>query len=670
MTTITAGSVPLLVSHLGPVNPLPIFRWQQPTALQTAPPSQELSAEELAGTFTWGADSILPYQVQDDYDRAQQPGNLDAIIVENDHLRLVFFPQFGGRLASIVNKADGRELLFRNPVFQPANLASLNAWFSGGIEWNGLIPGHSPFTCSPVFAATVESDRGPVLRLYEFDRKRESAWQLDLFLPEDQSRIWIHVSLINPNSRAVPCYWWTNIAAPLDESTRVLSPADYSIEHVLPDNHLAPFAFPNGHNFDGSYPGNYRDSASVFFRKPGRKRPWIAAIQGNGEGLFETSTATLEGRKLFAWGSGPVGRRWSDFLSLPGQGAYIELQAGVTPTQNQEFMLDGGETLAWTESIAPVSIAPQIGHDPNYHAACAAMEELILAQVPDSVLADVDGWMTQLAAQPVGEILSRGRAWGMLHERMTGSRISAGLDFTVEPKDEACWAELLVDGKFSAATLMRSPSSWAVSDRWLDVLLTSRELHGTTWLHELFLGVAALDRERVGDAQTHFERSQALQKNYLAHRHLALIDTLSGDPAAAWAHYQRAWEESEHSTQLAVEICRFLRENGMPDELVQFVKQLPPESQSHERIRLAQAQVALAEGDYQQVLAILDGDFATVREGETLLTDLWFAAHRLRAEEAKGEPLSPAEAVEVDRQYPPPQRIDFRMKIEIKSNGG
>jgi hypothetical protein len=57
----------------------------------------------------------------------------------------------GGKLASIYDKQEQRELLFDNPVFQPANLAVLNAWFSGGIEWNGLIPGHTPFTCSSVF---------------------------------------------------------------------------------------------------------------------------------------------------------------------------------------------------------------------------------------------------------------------------------------------------------------------------------------------------------------------------------------------------------------------------------------------------------------------------------------------------------------------------------------
>ena len=202
MTIIEEGRRSLLVSNLGSSNPLPVFRWQQPTALHTAPPSPELAQEEVEGSFVWGAASILPYEVQDDYDRAQSPGAVDAVYVENELLKLTLYPKVGGRLASIVHKGEGRELLFDNPVFQPANLASLNAWFSGGIEWNGLIPGHSPFTCSPVFVATVDTERGPILRLYEFDRIREAAWQVDIFLPEGEDRVWTHVSLINPNPLA------------------------------------------------------------------------------------------------------------------------------------------------------------------------------------------------------------------------------------------------------------------------------------------------------------------------------------------------------------------------------------------------------------------------------------------------------------------------------------
>ena len=41
-----------------------------------------------------------------------------------------------------------RELLFNNPIYQPANLALRNAWLAGGIEWNVGQFGHSFLTCS------------------------------------------------------------------------------------------------------------------------------------------------------------------------------------------------------------------------------------------------------------------------------------------------------------------------------------------------------------------------------------------------------------------------------------------------------------------------------------------------------------------------------------------
>ena len=65
LSTITATRQTMPVSNLGPPNPLPIFRWQQPTKFQPSRPSQDLTADEVEGAFLWGAASILPYQVQD-----------------------------------------------------------------------------------------------------------------------------------------------------------------------------------------------------------------------------------------------------------------------------------------------------------------------------------------------------------------------------------------------------------------------------------------------------------------------------------------------------------------------------------------------------------------------------------------------------------------------------
>jgi hypothetical protein len=54
------------------------------------------------------------------------------VVLENDILKATFMPVSGGRLWSLYHKPEQRELLNRNPVFQPANLANRNAWFSGG----------------------------------------------------------------------------------------------------------------------------------------------------------------------------------------------------------------------------------------------------------------------------------------------------------------------------------------------------------------------------------------------------------------------------------------------------------------------------------------------------------------------------------------------------------
>jgi tetratricopeptide (TPR) repeat protein len=660
MTRISTGQNPLLISQLGTPNPFPVFRWQRQIS-QHAPPSQNLSLQERENVFEWGSHSILPYQVQDGYDRSQESGNIPVIFIENDYLKLTVYPQYGGRLASIYYKSEERELLFHNPVFQPANLAVLNAWFSGGIEWNGLIPGHTPFTCSPVFSAIVETARGPILRLYEFDRICEATWQIDLYLAPDDPKLWVHGKIINPNNHPVKCYWWTNMTTTLEDATRVFSPADYGIEHVLPDNHLEHFAFPGAHDYDGSYPANYDYAASVFYRKPAQKRPWITATHGDGKGLLQTSTAKLHSRKMFVFGNIPGGKRWMNFLSLPGQGDYIELQSGLMPTQNQEFIVEAEGVVEWTECIAPFALQDTIAREPDYHKACREVEAIIIGQIPDLELNQEDIWLREQSNTPPSEILHAGSAWGMLHEKMIGKSISPGLVFAKTPTTEVLWAELIETGTIPDMLLTDYPASWAVSERWQAVLQESAGEHGTTWLHELLLGVIALNQEQFQSAREHFDRSLQRKDSDIAYRHLALIAQHGRDYDEARRLYLKAWQHSEDSTPLAVEICQFYQKEEALQDMAAFISSLPSKVAQHERIRLAQGKIFLATGDFDKLRELLDGEFCTIRVGETLLTDLWFALHIKEAETHKGRPLSEEEQRDVLGKNPVPHKIDFRM---------
>ena len=656
MTTIRKETITLPMSRLGAPSNLPRFRWQQPMPNRETPPNFGLSPEESSHGFEWGEDSILPYQVSDDYERDLKDSELEVLVIDNGWLRVVVAPSLGGRVLELKDLGTGRDLVFRNRVFQPANLAALNAWFSGGIEWNGLIPGHTPFTCAPVFAGIRETDRGPILRIYEFDRIVEATWQVDLFLPADAAVLFAHGRIVNPSAEMRLAYWWTNVAAPMSPGTRVLSPADYSIEHIWPGNNLGRCDFPRA-EWDASYPEQWENATSVFFRAPDAPRLFIASVDRDGYGLMQTATSGMHGRKFFYFGSAVGGQNWMDYLSCPGEGNYLEIQSGIAPTQNQRFELAPGEEREWTEAFMPAQLDEGEAHNADYRAATAHAASTLDGILPAEQLADVDAFLREQARLPLGAHHSSGTAWGARQERLLGRRLAQGLDFDVDaPVD--FWDDLASGLSVSEANLVNLPSGVAVSPAWTNRIEASAA-QSATWLHALMLATAALDRKDSDSARTYVAQSLALKPNWAAHRLAALLAT---DTAAASASYLRAWSMGDAPPELAVEIAQHFMKARLSAELKDFVDALPPAAQDNERIILAHAVVAADDGDFDELERLLfDRPFATIREGETLLSDLWVRLRRGRLEaELKRAPT--AEEVKADlKSHPVPRELNLRM---------
>ncbi|KKK59326.1 hypothetical protein LCGC14_3035510, partial [marine sediment metagenome] len=318
-------------ARLGPSGPLVPFYYDTAEIVEKLTPGPGLSEEDVRHIGYGYVHGCLPYQVQDDYDRSREIRPFRAAVLENDVLKATFLLDLGGRLWSLLHKPTGRELLHVNPVFQPANLGIRNAWFSGGVEWNFGWIGHSPMTCSPMFAARVDGDGGtPVLRMWEWERVRQMPYQIDAWLPKDWPVLLVRVRLVNDEDRTVPIYWWSNIAAPELQDTRVLAPADGSYDWAEGTRVLDPY--PICKDVDVSYPVNRPRSGDCFYRILPGQYPWIASVDGQGRGLFQSSTSRLFGRKLWVYGQGAGGRQWQDFLNTPGH-PYIEIQAGLARAQ-------------------------------------------------------------------------------------------------------------------------------------------------------------------------------------------------------------------------------------------------------------------------------------------------------------------------------------------------
>jgi galactose mutarotase-like enzyme len=66
---------------------------------------------------------------------------LDAVVLENDALRVSVLPALGAHVSELVDKAGGRDLLWRNPRMAPRPApygANFDDWWSGG--WDEILP--------------------------------------------------------------------------------------------------------------------------------------------------------------------------------------------------------------------------------------------------------------------------------------------------------------------------------------------------------------------------------------------------------------------------------------------------------------------------------------------------------------------------------------------------
>ncbi|MFF4193263.1 DUF5107 domain-containing protein [Nonomuraea sp. NPDC001831] len=612
-TTVRRTTITLPVAPPGPDNPLPPLRDAPGPAPTVAGAPPDMAFQLSYGRLV----SVLPCRVQDGYDRARRPRRVEAIQLANDRLTATVLPGWGGRLYSLVHRDHG-ELLHRNPVLQPANFGLTGAWFSGGVEWNSGSTGHTTLTCRPVFAGEAEGPDGtPMLRVWEWERTRDLPYQVDFWLPRGSDFLYVGVRMRNPHAHEVPAYWWSNIAVPETGGTRVLAPAG-TAWHFGYAGRLEQVPIPVWDGLDRSYPARAEHAADYFFEL-GDRRPWIAALDGSGAGLVHTSTRSLRGRKLFLWGRGPGGRRWQDWLTEPGAGGYLEIQAGLARTQLEHVPLPGGGEFSWLEAYGPLRADPAAVHGADWTAAVRAAEEELAARLPAAeVSAAWRKWRPHADQEPV-RILAEGSGWGALEVTRAGVT-TPGTPFpgsTLGP-DQSPWLSLLTTGAFPrpGPSPGADPGHSLVSGPWRRLLERAPE----TWVTAYHLGVAAWHAEDREGAVRAWRRSAELRPNPWATRCLAHT---TANPDERATLYLTALHQTTGLVRerLAAEAAVALLEAGRAAECLAVLDTLPPTG----RAVLLRARALLAVGDRDGARALFDAGFDVedLREGEAVLHDTW-----------------------------------------------
>ena len=672
MTTIRKERLPVWAAKMNGESTLPLLY-----DLSIPGEPGEFATDEEDGLWLnfRGVRTAFPYRSQDCYDRNLSQDGIDGVILENEHLRASFAPGAGGKLWSLYDKDEGRELLFANHVFRPAYLALRNAWASGGVEWNcGAYTGHHPHTCSPMFTALISAEESgigcPVLRMYNFERIRNVTYQMDFYLPEDAKLLHCRMRVVNENYTAEDMYWWSNIAVPSDPEARCVVPADFAFTHA--NGMVSRVPVPEYQERDISYPTHNPVAVDYFFKTYDNHRHYTSHLNKEGYGLVQTSTSRLKGRKLFVWGQGQGGAKWQEFLSGDdghgkyGDGKYCEIQCGLAHSQYECLPMPPKTAWEWVEYYGPMHADPEKVHG-EWHGAQAELEAKLDALIPldeaEQELIDT----RPMAKKHLGTLILSGEGWAALENERRAKRgmtqMAPHLDFGTCGAPQRMWQALLRTGSLYTAEDSSSavaPLSYQRGTAWMKLLEAAvKGPDRYYWLAQYELACTYFAEGDLVRAEEAFDASCKLEANAWNLYGIAELYRVKGDLKRAASTMLAAARMAPTDASLCKMTARTLHRAGMWDALTDFTASLPAEMFRLPRIRLYRAIALERSGALDEAEAILTEDggleIPDIQEGEISVTELWFSI---------AEKKAARDGVPFDRKTAkPPKKFDFRMFV-------
>lgn len=683
---------------MGGVNPLPQFRQRKPSFGETSENFPDELKVDL-GNIT----KVLPYLMQDRYNRDRKIKGLKSVVLENEYLIARFLPEYGGRLHSLYDKVAKRELLFANTVIQPCNLATRNAWLSGGIEWNVGNFGHTYTTCDNVYAAILNDGEGnDFLRIYEFERNKSIFWQVDFHLPDGSKHLMCHVRMINPFDRDTTTYWWSNVAVPDDGKTRVLASNKMVISFI--DGVCNFERLPKLRAFlpiDPTYPSRAPRAFDYFIQKDkDGESTWEAAAYGDGVVFYERSTAPLYYKKLFCWGKHRAGDHWQEFLSDgEGTGYYAELQAGIAPSQMHDKPLPKNSKYEWTQCFGGVKLEAERLFDEDYDKAVDYFDKNIDKIMTKADIEALDEKLSCLAniIPDESDLYHRGSGFGALEVmRMTEDGDGKAPETMIFPKDsvgsgEELWHTLLADGIIKDADPRALQLSYMVSPKWVGRIRESLKREGGyNWHSLLHLGIAVYEyhNTEVGirdsydeeqsckqteEARSLWLESVKLKPNMWAYRNLAILEKQAGNEDLTEKYYDLAiaMPGAFDDFALASEYLVYLANIGKFEKVWQIYEKLPENCKAFDRVKISAARAAVKLGKTDYLEGFFREEHHDIREGEASLSNIWFEYCAIKMARERGMENPTAEELDalIDEAwdiYPPDKSIDFRMSADKK----
>lgn len=605
----------------------------------------------------------LPFSAIDGYDHAEELMDYPVAILENDNLKATFFPTMGGKLWSLYDKKNNRDLIVDNPVVRPTNLSIRNAWTAGGVEYNCGVLGHHSLTCDRIYAAGYKLDDGtPVLRMYAYERIRTVIYQMDFFLPEDSPFLLSRVRIVNTSNKPVPIYWWTNIAVKQEEGARVIVPAKETYVNHLQDP-IYVHEIPMFDGVDLSYATNHPEAMDHFYKIPDEKRKFEAYVTKDGCGTIHASTRRLKGRKMFVWGMSVGGQNWQKFLTnKDGENQpYVEIQAGICRTQRESMLFPPHAAWDWVEALGPINVNPEDVHG-DYQKGVDTIEKWLDEHLPEAALDRFLADTKDATLQPVKAVMY-GHPWGKLDtiiKTRLGYRTHCShLDFGELGPEQMLWYDFLKNGYLEEPDPKEAPISFMVQDEWFDLLKkTVKNADSHNWFAWYQLALCYFAREDYERAEEMFEKSLCCKESTWAYHGLGNVAKAERDFGKAVKLLQKALSMNNTDITLAKETMQAALASKDYEIVKVIYSDIAEESRKDGLIQSYYAIALSHTGFLKEAKAIFEewGSKAVVdrKEGVDAITDEYVYCLKKIAEK-EGHPYQEGEEPWI------PLHIDYRM---------
>ncbi len=293
---------------------------------------------------------VYPYTMQDHLSRIKVDRTYKALFLENEYLKVTCLPELGGRIHSVLDKTEDKEMFYLNRVIKPSMIAMRGAWISGGVEWNAGPQGHTVTCVSPVSALTGTSAAGSAyIEISNLEQSQRTQWTVRVTLHPGKAYLDERIRLFNPTDAMSPYYFWNCTAFPNRPGTRFIFPMTLGTDHAGAEF----FSWPVHEGKDLTWLKNYEKWASIF--AVDCTHDFFGAYDVDlDRGIVQVADhAELGGKKAWTWGQWEYGLVSQQNLT-DEDGPYIEVQSGPLPTQSDYGALWPRDEVSWREWWYPV----------------------------------------------------------------------------------------------------------------------------------------------------------------------------------------------------------------------------------------------------------------------------------------------------------------------------